>query len=72
MGIGGYENWRVWELEGMRTGGYEGFLSPEILQNFEWNCPKLNWNECIGNVIRKAKIVGELEMNINKKFDLYF
>ena len=30
----------------------------------------LNWNECTGNVIRKAKIAEELEMKINKKFDL--
>ena len=67
MRIGGYENWKVWELEGMRA-----FSPQKFYKTIEWNCPKLNWNECIGNVIRKAKIVGELEMNINKKFDLYF
>ena len=32
----------------------------------------MNWNGCIDNIIRKAKIVEELEMKINKKFDIYF
>ena len=57
----------------MTVGGYEGSLSPQkYYKTTELTCPKLNWNECIGNVIRKTKIVGKLEMKINKKFDLYF
>ena len=32
----------------------------------------MNYNKFIRNIIRKTKIVEELEMKINKKFDHYF
>ena len=59
----------------MRVGGYEGSLTPrKHCGTIEWTCPKLNWSECIGNVIIKEKIVEELEMKINKEFifDVFF
>ena len=42
-------------------------LSPrKYYKTIELTCPKLNWKGCIGNVIRKAKIVEEVEIKINK------
>ena len=54
-------SWRIWGLEGMRA------LSPRrYYKTIERTCPKLSWNWCIGNVIRKVKIIEELEIKINK------
>ena len=54
--VGGYEGWSVWGLS----------LPGNITKLL--NGPAQSWTE----MIRKAKIVEELEMKINEKFALYF
>ena len=52
-------------------------LSPrKYYKTIERTCPNLNLNRCIDNVIRKARIVEELEIKINKNlisiFNVFF
>ena len=42
------------------------FSPRKYYKTIERTCPKLNLNRCTDNVIRKARIVEELEIKINK------
>ena len=52
-----YLIWDTTDIWYYRYLPYEGSLSlRKYCKTIEWTCPKLNYNKCIGNVIRNAKI----------------